>query len=51
MKGPTRIYYTKADKVLMWGRWQKGESLNLGASHNNSDSGGKSNALSWSLNW
>lgn len=25
---PTRIYYTKADKALMWDRWQKGESLN-----------------------
>lgn len=25
---PTRIYYTDADKALMWDRWQKGESLN-----------------------
>jgi IS30 family transposase len=25
---PTRIYYTEADKALMWDRWQKGESLN-----------------------
>jgi len=25
---PTRIYYTEADKSLMWDRWQKGESLN-----------------------
>ena len=25
---PTRIYYTQADKALMWDRWQKGESLN-----------------------
>ena len=24
----TRIYYTEADKALMWDRWQKGESLN-----------------------
>ena len=23
-----RIYYTEADKTLMWNRWQKGESLN-----------------------
>lgn len=23
----TRIYYTEADKTLMWDRWQKGESL------------------------
>ena len=23
---PTRIYYTEADKALMWDRWQKGES-------------------------
>jgi len=22
-----RIYYTEADKALMWDRWQKGESL------------------------
>jgi hypothetical protein len=22
-----RIYYTEADKTLMWDRWQKGESL------------------------
>jgi len=28
MKFPTRIYYTEADKALMWDRWQKGESLN-----------------------
>ena len=28
MKYPTRIYYTEADKSLMWDRWQKGESLN-----------------------
>ncbi|MGB5250973.1 MAG: IS30 family transposase [Gammaproteobacteria bacterium] len=25
---PTRIYYTEADKALMWDRWRKGESLN-----------------------
>jgi len=25
---PTRIYYTDADKALMWDRWEKGESLN-----------------------
>ena len=23
-----RIYYTEADKALMWDRWQKGESQN-----------------------
>jgi len=23
----TRIYYTEADKALMWDRWQQGESL------------------------
>ena len=28
MKYRTRIFYTKADKALMWDRWQKGESLN-----------------------
>ena len=27
MKYPTRIYYTAADKSLMWDRWEKGESL------------------------
>ena len=25
---PTRIYYSEADKALMWDRWRKGESLN-----------------------
>jgi len=33
MKYPTRIYYTEADKALMWDRWQKGESLNATARH------------------
>jgi len=33
MKYPTRIYYTKSDKALMWDRWQKGESLNSIARH------------------
>ena len=33
MKYPTRIYYTEADKALMWERWQKGESLNAIARH------------------
>ncbi len=28
MKYRTRIFYTEADKALMWDRWQKGESLN-----------------------
>ena len=28
MKQRPRIYYTETDKVLMWDRWQKGESLN-----------------------
>jgi IS30 family transposase len=27
MKQRPRIYYTEADKALMWNRWQKGESL------------------------
>ena len=27
MKYRKRIYYTEADKALMWDRWQKGESL------------------------
>ena len=27
MKYKQRIYYTETDKALMWGRWQKGESL------------------------
>jgi len=26
---PTRIYYTEADKSLMWDRWQKGDSMVL----------------------
>ena len=28
MKYRTRIYYTEADKALMWERWRRGESLN-----------------------
>jgi len=28
MKQRTRIYYTEADKALMWERWRRGESLN-----------------------
>ena len=27
MKQRPRIYYTEADKALMWDRWQKGDSL------------------------
>ena len=27
MKYRTRIYYTEADKALMWERWRQGESL------------------------
>jgi hypothetical protein len=27
MKYRKRIYYTEADKALMWDRWQKGDSL------------------------
>ena len=27
MKYRTRIFYTEADKALMWGRWQKGDSM------------------------
>jgi len=33
MKYPTRIHYTEADKMLMWDRWQKGESLNFIGRH------------------
>jgi len=33
MKYPKRIYYTEADKVLMWDRWQRGESLHSIARH------------------
>ena len=33
MQYPTRIYYTAADKSLMWDRWQKGESLHSIARH------------------
>ena len=33
MKYPKRIYYTEADKSLMWDRWQKGESLGSVARH------------------
>ena len=27
MKQRPRIYYTESQRVLMWERWQKGESL------------------------
>jgi hypothetical protein len=27
MKYRKRIYYTEADKALMWDRWQKGDTL------------------------
>ena len=27
MKQRTRIYYTEADRALMWERWRRGESL------------------------
>ncbi len=27
MKYPTRIYYTEADKALMWDRWERGDSV------------------------
>jgi len=33
MKHRQRIYYTEKDKVLMWDRWQKGESLHAIAKH------------------
>ena len=33
MKYPTRIYYTEADKSLMWDRWRKGASLNAIGRH------------------
>jgi IS30 family transposase len=33
MKYRTRIYYTEADKALMWDRWQRGESLRSIARH------------------
>jgi IS30 family transposase len=33
MAYPTRIYYTDADKALMWDRWCKGESLNAIGRH------------------
>ena len=33
MKQRQRIYYTEADKALMWDRWQRGESLNAIARH------------------
>ena len=33
MKYPKRIYYTEADKSLMWDRWQRGESLHAIAHH------------------
>ncbi len=33
MKYPARIYYSEADKALMWDRWRKGESLNAIAEH------------------
>lgn len=30
MKQRARIYYTEAQKALMWDRWQKSESLTWG---------------------
>ena len=33
MQYPKRIYYTEADKALMWDRWQRGESLHSIAQH------------------
>jgi len=33
MKYRTRIYYSEADKALMWDRWRKGESLGSIARH------------------
>jgi IS30 family transposase len=33
MKYRKRIYYTEADKSLMWDRWQRGESLHSIAQH------------------
>jgi len=33
MKYRKRIYYTEADKALMWDRWQQGESLHSIAKH------------------
>ena len=33
MKQQARIYYTEADKSLMWDRWQRGESLHSIAGH------------------
>jgi len=33
MKYPKRIYYSEADKSLMWDRWLKGDSLNSIARH------------------
>ena len=33
MKYPTRVFYTETQKVEMWDRWQKGESLNSIARH------------------
>ncbi len=33
MKYSKRIYYTEADKALMWDRWQRGESLHSIAQH------------------
>jgi hypothetical protein len=30
MKDRPRICYTEEQKALMWGRWQKGESLGIG---------------------
>jgi hypothetical protein len=30
MKQRPRIYYTQAQKTMMWERWQKGDSLHRG---------------------
>ena len=43
MKNRKKIYYTEADKALMWERWRRGESLNSIArlfDHNHSAIGG-----------
>lgn len=39
MNYPIRVYYTEADKSLMWDRWRKGESLTWqrGSNENTND--------------
>ena len=49
MKYRPRIYYTEADKALMWDRWQQGDSLHAIARLFDRSHGSIAGILSWSL--